>query len=67
MSRGPGVFSGETAIELTALDVAAAKAVYGSPLDPGATRDDFIKHRLIDPEPAEGAGECIDDLLGTSG
>ena len=67
MSRGPGVFSGETAIELTPLDVAAAKAVYGSKLDPGATRDDFIKHRLIDPAPADGAGECIDDLLGTSG
>jgi hypothetical protein len=67
MSRGAGVFSGETATELTPLDVAAAKAVYGSPLDPGATRDDFIKHRLIDPELSRSAGECIDDLLGNSG
>ncbi len=67
MSRGSGVFSGETAAALTALDVAAAKAVYGSPLDPGATRDDFIKHRLIDPAPVDGAAECLDDLLGNSG
>ena len=67
MSRGAGVFSGETAIELTALDLSAAKAVYGSPLDPGATRDDFIEHRLIDPALSRSAGECIDDLLGTSG
>ncbi len=67
MSRGADVFSGETAAALTALDVAAAKAVYASKLDPDATRDDFIKHRLIDPAPADGAGECIDDLLGTSG
>lgn len=67
MSRGAGIFSGETATELTPLDLSAAKAVYGSKLDPGATRDDFIKHRLIDPKPADGAGECIDDLLGNSG
>ncbi len=67
MSRGAGVFSGETATELTPLDVAAAKAVYGSPLDPGATRNDFIELRLIDPELSRSAGECIDDLLGTSG
>ena len=67
MSRGDGVFSGETAGELTPLDLGAAKAVYGSKLDPGATRDDFIEHRLIDPALAGSAGECIDDLLGTSG
>ena len=67
MSRGAGVFSGETAFELTALDLSAAKAVYGSPLDPGATRDDFIELRLIDPALSRSAGECIDDLLGTSG
>jgi hypothetical protein len=67
MSRGPGVFSGETAIELTPLDLSAAKAVFGSKLSPGANRNDFIKHRLIDPKLSDGAGECMDDLLGTSG
>lgn len=67
MSRGAGVFSGETATELTPLDLSAAKAVYGSKLDPGASRNDFIAHRLIDPALSDSAGECIDDLLGTSG
>jgi hypothetical protein len=67
MSRGSGVFSGETANELTPIDLNAAKAVYGSKLSPGATRRDFIEHRLIDPAPIDGAAECLDDLLGNSG
>jgi hypothetical protein len=41
--------------------------VFGSKLSPGANRNDFIKHRLIDPKLSDGAGECMDDLLGTSG
>jgi hypothetical protein len=47
MSGGPGVFSGAIARRLTTLDIEASKAVYSSNLDPGATRKDFIKHRLI--------------------
>lgn len=67
MSRGPGVYSGETAVALTPLDISAAKAVFASPLSPGASRDDFIRHRLIDPALKDGAGECLDDLLDASG
>lgn len=48
MSGGPGVYSGDIGIRLTALDAAAAKAVYASPLSPGASRDDFVRYGLID-------------------
>lgn len=47
MSGGPNVFSGAIAPRLTPLDEAASKAVYGSPLSPGASRSDFIRYRLI--------------------
>jgi hypothetical protein len=47
MSGGPGVFSGDTAIKLTPLDIEASKNVYGSRLNPGATRDDFLREDLI--------------------
>jgi len=43
MSGGPGVFSGQIAIGLTELDRAAAKALYGSALEPGASRDAFVR------------------------
>ncbi len=42
MSGGPRVFSGQIAIGLSALDRAAAQAVYGSPLEPGARGDSFV-------------------------
>jgi hypothetical protein len=47
MSGGPNVFSGQIALQLTAIDIAAAQAVYGSGLNPGATKDDFIRLGLI--------------------
>ena len=47
MSGGPGVFSGDIAIQLTTLDMEASRVVYSSPLSPGATRNDFIQHQLI--------------------
>jgi hypothetical protein len=47
MSGGPNVFSGEIALQLTALDIAAAQAVYGSGLNPGATKADFLRAGLI--------------------
>jgi hypothetical protein len=43
MSGGPGVFSGAIAARLTALDMAAATAAYGSALSPGAARDEFMR------------------------
>lgn len=49
MSGGPGVFSGQIAARLTALDAAAAQAVYASALDPGASRADFLRAGLISP------------------
>jgi hypothetical protein len=49
MSGGPGVFSDQIAPRLTGLDVEAAQAVYASPLDPGATRADFVRAGLIAP------------------
>ena len=49
MSGGPGVFSGDIAIGLSALDIEALKAVYGSSLNPGATRSDFLQAGLINP------------------
>ena len=42
MSGGPRVFSGQIAPGLSELDRAAAQALYGSPLDPGARRDSFV-------------------------
>src|SRR5262245_25964786 len=47
MSGGPNVFSGQIAVQLTALDIAAAQAVYGSGLNPGATKGDFLRAGLI--------------------
>lgn len=47
MSGGPGVFSGQIAVRLTPLDLTAARAVYRSPLSPGATRRDFVRSGLI--------------------
>jgi hypothetical protein len=48
MSGGPNVFSGQIALQLTSFDLAAAQAVYGSGLNPGATRADFTRVGLID-------------------
>jgi hypothetical protein len=48
MSGGPGVFSGDIAIQLTALDIEAAKTVYSWPLDPGAFRPEFEKFNQPD-------------------
>lgn len=47
MSGGPGAYSGHIADELSPLDIRAARAVFGSSLNPGATRDDFIRVGLI--------------------
>ena len=47
MSGGPNVFSGQIALQLTAWDIAAAQAVYGSGLNPGATTADFLRAGLI--------------------
>lgn len=47
MSGGPQVVSGAIAVALTPLDTTASKAVYASSLNPGASRDDFVRHRLI--------------------
>ena len=49
MSGGPGVFSGQIAGTLTVLDQRALRAVYRSPLDPGATLSDFQLEGLINP------------------
>lgn len=49
MSGGPGVFSGAIALELTPLDIEALNAAYGSSLDPGAVRSDFVAEGLVDP------------------
>lgn len=49
MSGGPGVSSGQIAIQLTELDIQAAQEVYASSLNPGATRADFVAAGLIDP------------------
>jgi hypothetical protein len=43
MSGGPGVFSGAIAARLTAIDMAAATAAYGSALSPGAARAAFMR------------------------
>ena len=47
MSGGPNVFSGQIALQLTPFDIAAAQAVYGSGLNPGATKADFLRLGLI--------------------
>lgn len=47
MSGGVNVFSGQTSLELSALDIAAARAVYATGLGPGATRDAFVRAGLI--------------------
>jgi len=47
MSAGIGVRPGEGAAGLTALDLAATRAVYGSALRPGATRKDFLQAGLV--------------------
>jgi hypothetical protein len=52
MSGGPDVFSGQSAIQMTPYDLAAAQAVYGSGLNPGASRADFIQAGLINDTPA---------------
>jgi hypothetical protein len=49
MSGGPNVFSGQTAIQLSPDDIAAAQAVYRSGLNPGATKSDFMRAGLINP------------------
>ena len=49
MSGGPDVFSGDTAPRLSTLDIEAARAVYASSLNPGATRAEFVGAGLIDP------------------
>ena len=47
MSGGPNVFSQQIALQLTPFDLAAAQAVYGSALNPGATKADFFRVDLI--------------------
>jgi hypothetical protein len=49
MAGGPGAFTGLLPDQLSALDIAAAQAVYGSSLNPGATRADFVDAGLISP------------------
>ena len=50
MAGGPGAFTGFIPDQLSDLDIAAARAVYGSSLSPGATRADFVEAGLINPE-----------------
>ena len=49
MADAPGAFTGLIPDQLSEFDIAAAQAVYGSSLNPGATRDDFVNAGLIDP------------------
>ncbi len=49
MAGGPGAFTGFIPDQLSTLDIAAANAVYGSSLNPGATRADFVAAGLINP------------------
>ncbi len=49
MADVPGAFTGLIPDQLSELDIAAAQAVYGSSLNPGATRDDFINAGFIGP------------------
>ena len=49
MAGGPGAFTGLLPDQLSALDIAAARTVYGSSLNPGASQADFVAAGLIDP------------------
>ena len=49
MSYGPGVFSNQLSLQLSSFDLIATKAVFGSGLMPGATRDDFLRTGLVNP------------------
>jgi len=49
MAGGPGAFTGVIPDQLSALDIAAAQAVYESSLNPGATRAEFVEAGLINP------------------
>ena len=49
MAGRPGAFTGFIPDQLSALDIAAARAVYGSSLNPGATREEFVEAGLINP------------------
>ena len=49
MAGGPGAFTGIIPDQLSELDITASKADYGSSLNPGAERADFIVAGLINP------------------
>lgn len=49
MAGGPGAFTGFLPDQLSELDIAAASAVYESPLNPGASKADFVNAGLINP------------------
>ena len=49
MAGGPGAFTGLIPDQLSTLDIAAAQAVYGSSLNPGALRAEFVAAGLINP------------------
>ncbi|NNF25855.1 MAG: Ig-like domain-containing protein [Gemmatimonadetes bacterium] len=49
MAGGPGAFTGFIPDELSPLDIQAAQAVYGTDLEPGATRADFVARGLVRP------------------
>lgn len=49
MPGGPGSSTGVIPDQLSALDIQAARAVYGTDLEPGATRADFVARGLIRP------------------
>lgn len=49
MAGGPGAVSGLIPDALSPLDIAAARAVYQSSLDPGATREEFVHAGLVNP------------------
>jgi hypothetical protein len=51
MAGGPGAYSGFLPDALSELDVAAVRAVYGSGLQPGARRADFVAAGLVRPLP----------------
>ena len=63
MSGGPGVFSGDIAIQLTMLDIGASRVVYSSPLSPGATRDDFNQHQLTGDSIQDADGDSFPDVF----
>jgi hypothetical protein len=47
MSAGPGSSPGSGASSLTGLDLEAISAVYGSGVNPGASRSTFLAARLV--------------------